>query len=158
MYLRICRLRRDLLKLGSDADEGRIRKRIDKYLREYPVPTHWQRFEMRTWEAGPDGQAVEKAGHIFETVTSDESRLVDAVLQLSQRGLLNRVRHCERGRCSWWFYQRFRHQHFCSEQCELNRRRSKAFKAKHAEAQKENDRRQQELSRRAYTLRRRLAR
>jgi hypothetical protein len=106
------------------------------------TPTRWQRFELSTWEAGPDGQVVERTGPIFVTVTSDESRLVDAILQLSQRGLLKKVRPCDRTRCGWWFYQRLRHQHFCNEQCDELNRRSKAFKAKHAEAQKENDRKQ----------------
>jgi hypothetical protein len=56
------------------------------------------------------------------------------LLHLADRGLLGRVRRCDRRECSRWFYARFRHQRFCSSVCQVRTfREDPEWKARRAE-------------------------
>jgi hypothetical protein len=60
-----------------------------------------------------------------------------ALLRLADRGLLGRVRKCDRQECGRWFYARFNHQLFHSRPCqERTYRTDPAWKKKHAEQMK----------------------
>jgi hypothetical protein len=44
------------------------------------------------------------------------SEALELILRLTQAGDLNRLRHCSQ--CQMWLYAKFRHQNFCSAQCQ----------------------------------------
>jgi len=60
------------------------------------------------------------------------------VLEVAKRGLLERIRECEKKDCDLWFYARFKHQRFHSKHCQEETFRSDPeHKLKRAERMKQ---------------------
>ncbi len=49
-------------------------------------------------------------------VQLDDGRALQMILDFARAGYLNRLRRCSN--CRRWLYAKFRHQHFCSSQCQ----------------------------------------
>ena len=48
---------------------------------------------------------------------SRAAEMIFRIVRLGERGLLARVRTCNR--CKRWFYAKFNHQRFCGKRCQL---------------------------------------
>jgi len=74
----------------------------------YPTKTNdVQRADGRLWETGEA---------LLGTRPFNESLGVHAVIGLAKQGLLDRIQTCE---CGKWYFRRFTHQKFCSQECRI---------------------------------------
>jgi len=120
MRKRIAQLVEDLNKsaetyIREGKPDAALTEKIDDQLSRYSL-------KVRTFHVQDEGKykTFAEPKWIFGWYSSAGARaaeMIFRIVRLGERGLLARVRTCNR--CTRWFYAKFNHQRFCSKKCQL---------------------------------------
>lgn len=120
---------KDMASLEQIAD------RIDAIISKYRAAPRL--FSPELWEHPEKGPRFIWGLEHMSPADLSEWNAVLAVMRLSDRGLLLRIRRCAAADCRRWYYAKFPHMRFHSESCkQRHKRSSEAFKAHRREYMK----------------------
>jgi hypothetical protein len=141
MRERIAQLIEDLNKsaeefLKSRKPDPEMTQRIDRELARHAL-----RVKTINVEDTSRYKTYAEARWLFGWYSSAGSRsaeMIFRIVRLGERGLLARLRKCDRERCERWFYAKFNHQRFCSSRCQvLHYQKSEEWKMRRRERYRE---------------------
>jgi predicted RNA-binding Zn ribbon-like protein len=71
-----------------------------------------------------------------QAIVIEELDAVMIALQLAEDGLILKIRQCDT--CGAWYFRKFSHQRWCTDDCKAAHYRTEPEKLKHAKAEKDN--------------------